>query len=94
MEPNLNDKKDKFYFRGCYYDSFEELTNASIKFNSSKISTQSMEELGNMFLKDFIANINIRKIDITNGSLKSILQQGLSYMLNLADIYQEKEKDE
>jgi len=71
----MTEEENKFYFRGVFYDTYDEFTKAHRKFNNSLISNVSTDYLIEDFKKNLKINLDIYGKNLNNAELSFLLNQ-------------------
>ena len=71
----MSDKKDRFYFKGTFYDSYEEYLQCNRDFYGSKITKESRDHLIEEFKANLIVNLDIYGKNLTNAELSFLLNE-------------------
>lgn len=79
---HIPDLTDKFFFQSKFFKKEEEFWTYINDFISRQTTVEDFDGLFDMLKKDVWMNLSTRKTKISNGELRSILQETLIFILN------------
>lgn len=71
----MTKEKDRFYFKGTFYDSYEEYLQSNLDFYGSKISKESTDYLIEEFKVNLRVNLDVYGKNLTNAELSFLLNE-------------------
>lgn len=72
---NFDPENNKFYYQGQFFKTEEEFWSHVNKFTLKETSEEDFNGLFDMLKKDLFANLQMRETKITNGQLRSIIEE-------------------
>jgi len=70
----MNDKKDKFYFQGKFFDDKKEFWEYVDQWPEIELNQEILDEMMNSLKKEIMKNVFMYDRKITNGQMNSILE--------------------
>jgi hypothetical protein len=85
------DDKQKFFYKGKFFSTYEELCEYASKWPHEVMDQESFDRILSLFCKDLWMNIDLQEVKFTKGYFNSIMEKMLYDLILI--IHKSKEGD-
>lgn len=90
-----NKEKQKYYSKGKFFDTFEEMMEYSNEWNNKEIDQESCKHILDLLCRDIFLNISIYGEELTNKQFSEMTEQVFfDFTTNLFNFYHDKNAPE